>query len=330
MLICACATVLITYGYVIGLGTDLRGEHLWLVDLLRTWLTRPLGLGEDFGPFGVMLLLAAAGYALASGARVLQLLMPLLPATVVAFALAGRGAWTLPDGASAGPLDLIGNLTLISQLVPGATLLLPLGWVTLLALLGGLGVLVTNRIAQRWRWTGYLAQLVIAVDVVALADVFSGLQRAGTVAAFFPLVVIGQVIHAVRSGAVSARVGTLLALCAYAVVAVADRTVPALADWWYPVAATYAGLLFTVAMVFAGRTAASLAASPIIRWAADRSWWFLAFIGAVGHPLLDAFADVLPSWLAAVFAVLGTVIAVEFGFRVSERIAALARRRDAV
>jgi hypothetical protein len=57
----AGAAVLGTYGYVLGLllaRHDLNPEP---VATVRAWLNRPLGLGEDFGPFAVMLLLAAAG-----------------------------------------------------------------------------------------------------------------------------------------------------------------------------------------------------------------------------------------------------------------------------
>jgi hypothetical protein len=57
----AGAAVLGAYGYVLGLllaRHDLNPEP---VATIRTWLNRPLGLGEDFGPLAVMLLLAAAG-----------------------------------------------------------------------------------------------------------------------------------------------------------------------------------------------------------------------------------------------------------------------------
>ncbi|MGH3516419.1 MAG: hypothetical protein ACRDQ7_03190 [Haloechinothrix sp.] len=297
----AVALVLLVHGYLVGLWTDVHGERFWLVDLIRTWVARPLGLGEDLGPLGVMLLLAATGYSLAAGARVLAILVPAAAAAGLTFALAGHGAL------SSGPTIL--------------------AWVVLLALAGRAATAITDLIPERRQWTWYLAQLVLVVDLVALAEITPALQPAAAVAAFYPLVVIGQLIHAVRGGGLPAWAGGSLGFASYAVVVIADRTVPALDGWWYPLAASYAALLFATAVTFAGRTAAQVAAHPVARWAAHRTWWYLLFIGPVAHPALTALHTVLPTWVAVALAVIGTAVVVEAGCRLARFFAAIVTRR---
>lgn len=299
VLVGAAAAVLIGYGYLVGLWTDAHGEHLALLDLVRTWVARPLGLGEDFGPLGVLLLLAASGYAVASGARVTRLLPPLAVTAVLAL------------------------------VVPDATVLPQLWWAVALAVLGWAASMTLARAPQRWLWMGYLAQLVVAADVVALAGAFEALHSASAVAAFYPLVVAGQLIHAVRSRTIPAWAGGLFGLGCYAVLGIADHIVPAFEGWWYPVAASYAGLLLAVAVTFAGRTASTLAAHPAVRWAAERVWWLALLVGVLGHPLLTALHAVLPVGIASLLAVLGTGMAAELAHRGTELGVALVRRRRA-
>jgi hypothetical protein len=106
----AGAAVLGAYGYVLGLllaRHDLNPEP---VATIRAWLNRPLGLGEDFGPFAVMLLLAAAGLQprrlVQAGLSVLATVCVCLflyedPARLLAFLpllLVGYVTWAVVDG----------------------------------------------------------------------------------------------------------------------------------------------------------------------------------------------------------------------------------------
>jgi hypothetical protein len=78
----AGAAVLGAYGYVLGLWLtrhDLAPES---VATIRAWLNRPLGLGEDFGPLAVMLLLAATG---CQPPRLVRLCLALLATACVCF-----------------------------------------------------------------------------------------------------------------------------------------------------------------------------------------------------------------------------------------------------
>jgi hypothetical protein len=61
----AGAALLGVYGYLIALFLTRHGSEPLPLRLVRDWVSRPLGIGEDFGPVAVMLLLAATGFAAA-------------------------------------------------------------------------------------------------------------------------------------------------------------------------------------------------------------------------------------------------------------------------
>ncbi|QFU85355.1 hypothetical protein [Amycolatopsis sp. YIM 10] len=278
-LLSASAAVLTAYGYLFGQWADLHDQRFGLLDVTREWIARPLGLGEDFGPLGLMLLLVAAGYAAAAG-RALGELYPLAA------------------------------LVVIAHLLPPTAGLVPLGWVAVLALIGFLLARGTALLPARYRWTGQLAQLVLALNAVALADFVPDLSAA---AAFFPLFVAGQLLHTNRAGLLPAWACGLLIAAALAVVAIADRVVPELDGWWYPLAATYAMLLGAVAFLLAGPTADRIAANPVVRWLAERVWWLIPLYAAVGHPL----ADLLPHPAGILVAVAGVGLLAEGCHRAS-------------
>jgi hypothetical protein len=170
----AGAAVLGAYGYVLGLllaRHDLNPEP---VATIRTWLNRPLGLGEDFGPLAVMLLLAAAGL---QPRRLCQV---------------------------------------------------------------GLSVLATVCVC-----------LFVYDDPARLL-------------AFLPLLLVGYVTWSVVDGRLSALAGVPLGVGCLAVVVAADRGFPGLQPWWYPVAATFAVLLFLV-VARPGPTATAVAGHPVTR-----------------------------------------------------------------
>ncbi|WP_211358064.1 hypothetical protein [Amycolatopsis cihanbeyliensis] len=327
VLLRAGAAVLILHGYLVGLWPEQHGRSTVLLDAVREWLARPLGLGEDFGPLGLLLLLLASGYGAAAGYS-FRPLYPLVPlATLGAFALAGAGAWSAPTGARPAAIDLLGNMTLVSHLVPGATVLLPLAWVALLALVGRAAARAMSWLPRRLHWLGYLAQLVVPLNLVALSTLSEGAQQAAAVLAFYPAVVGGQLIHAARTGTLAVPAAAGLGIAGYATIALADGLVPSFAGWWYPVAAMYAGLTATVTVVFTGETASRVAGSLPVRWAASRVWGLLLWCGVIGHPLTGWLRPYLPLTAALAVAVLGTALVTELAHRVLAVITAASRRR---
>lgn len=313
-LVTAGAMILIVLSYLVGQWVELRGGQLGFLEQLNRWVGRPLGVGEDFGPLGIMLLLLAAGYAIPSSARIVRIGAIVAVGTLMAYAL-GASAWTVPGERPISSDAFLANLTLVSHVLPGTTLLLPLAWVVLLAFGGWLCSLAVKRLPRRLRWLGYLTELVLIIDVVAVAGNAPQLERLGVVASFYPLFVVGQVVRGVRARVLPAGAGILLACVAFAAVVLAEQVLPPNQGWWYPLAMAYAGLLFAIAVTFAGRTAAAIASNPVVRGTAERAWYYVVFIGAVGHPLASALASVAPVAVALPIAVVGTAVAVEIAHR---------------
>ncbi|WP_367128916.1 hypothetical protein [Saccharothrix sp. HUAS TT1] len=65
----ATGICLVVHSYLGGLWLDRHGERFVVFDEAREWLNRPLGIGEDFGVLGMMLLLLASGHAAVSARR---------------------------------------------------------------------------------------------------------------------------------------------------------------------------------------------------------------------------------------------------------------------
>lgn len=244
----ASAAVLGLYAYLVAVWFDTA--------TVREWVNRPLGLGEDFGPLAIMLLLVCTGYvAAATGFQVRRLAfvsLPLLVAGVLA-AVADRAGW-MPDG------------------VP----LVPLAWITGLQLVAWL-VALDQRL-----WPATLALLA----AVGLACLFVGdLAQLARPLAFLPLVLVGHVIWRVLNRTLPVWAGALLGTACFAAIMGVDRNFAGLAQWWYPVAATYAVLLFLVA-ARSGATADAIAAHPVTRGLGAAAEWLLLVGPIVGVAVL--------------------------------------------
>jgi hypothetical protein len=256
-LVRAAAGVLGIYAYLVG---------QWLepepVAVIREWLNRPLGLGEDFGPLAIMLLLACTGYtAAATGFQVRRLVWVCLPAVVatvcaVAANLAGLASWPETGG------------------IP----VVPLIWVT------GLQVVAWVVALDRQVWPATLV-LLAAIGVACLfADDLP--VRIGRPLAFLPLVLVGHLAWRVLDGKLPAWLGVLLGAGCFAAIIGVERSFPGLAPWWYPVAATYAVLLFLVA-VRPGPVADTVNAHPVTRGFSAAAEWLILVGPVVGVALMN-------------------------------------------
>lgn len=248
----ASAAVLGLYAFLVAPWVD--------TSAIREWVNRPLGLGEDFGPLAIMLLLVCTGYTAAATGfqtrRLAAVSLPLLVAAALAAAveLAGWTVWTVPGGA----------------------LLVPLAWVTGLQLVAWLVTL------DRRLWPTTVA-LLAAIGVACLFA--NGLPQLARPLAFLPLALIGHVVWRVLNKTLPVWAGMLLGAGCFAAVMGVDRNFAGLAQWWYPVAATYAVLLFLVA-ARPGPTADAIAAQPVIRWLGGAAEWLLLVGPVVGFAVL--------------------------------------------
>ncbi|TDV50892.1 hypothetical protein CLV71_106237 [Actinophytocola oryzae] len=233
----AAAGVLGLYGYGIGLWLARQDLNPEPVATIREWVNRPLGLGEDFGPFALMLLLLCTGFTV-------RQVVPLAVATGLAavVAVTGLTAWTMPGG------------------MP----LVPLAWLTVLQLVAWLVSL------DRLVWPSTVVVLAATVGTAVLTD----LPELARPLEFLPLALIGTATWRVLDRTIPAWAGVLLGACCLGAVVAVDENFPGLDRWWYPVAATIAVLVFLVA-VRPGRTADAIAANPVTRALSASAEWFV-------------------------------------------------------
>jgi hypothetical protein len=304
----AAAALFGVYGYLVTLWLARHGSHPEPIATVREWLSRPLGVGEDFGPLAMMLLLAATGYlAAARGFRVWRLLhayLPVLVVTVLAAAavLAGIDVWTTPPDASVTAANVAANLTFVSHLVAAKTVLVPLAWVAGLQLVAWLVAL------DRRTWPTVLVLLGATGVLCVFAD---NLAHLGRPLLFLPLVLVGHVTWRVLDRALPLWAGGLLVTAGFAAIIAVDRNFAGLAQWWYPVAATYAVLLLLVAIRTAGPTAATIAAHPVTRWLAARAEWLVLLGGVVGFAVLEPLRETVPVPLGMVAALVAVGLAAD-------------------
>ncbi|WP_199440658.1 hypothetical protein [Umezawaea beigongshangensis] len=315
----AAGAALLLYSYLWGLWSDQRGVRLALVDETREWVSRPLGIGEDGGPLGIMLLLLASGFTSvrASGAgrsvrdRLVRVYLPLVVGAAVAAALLLAGGDVLAgrDTGELSPAGAFGDVGLINYLAPGAAPVLALGWVVCVELITTLTGAVISRSGGRAVWWTPLAQLAVVGVLAAFCDPSSPLAL---LLCFWPLAVIGQLVASGTGGAAPLWPLVLAGLAAWGLVAWTERAFPDLEGWWYGLTACYAALFFT-ALVRAdlGSTRRSVG-----DWFASRSRWILVFTGTIGWALASALSA-LPPLLALVIASAATLLASECGHRAS-------------
>jgi hypothetical protein len=312
----AGAAVLICYGFLVGLWAAEHGANPWWLANMREWVNRPLRLGEDFGPLGLMLLVLCAGYA-ADGriTRLVRLYLPVLAATLLAVVLVPLGAevWTTPDDASVRPSNVVANLTLLSHVVDDKTLLVPLAWVA-----GVLAVAVLAAVGERGI-AGWLVPAGVLAAVVVLCLVARADGRLAIPLTYVPLAVFG--LAARRAGTAFPRwVGLVLMVAAFGALLGVDQAFPDGAGNWYPVAAGYAVLLFLTAVLVAGPVADATSRLVAVRWLDERVEWLVPLTGVVGFPVLGLLAGPVGFTAAAVVALAATGLVADLGYRLTRRL----------
>jgi hypothetical protein len=203
----AVGVCLVGYGYLAGLWPARHGYSPDLLVIIREWVNKPLGIGEDFGFLGVTMLLIAIGMVATP-----KLVWRLGPPLAAGLAL---GAVAMALGAHP-PVELVR---------PAAA---------------GMLFVVVWALTRRWPWLSVLLQLEVAYLMVLLgaapgADAL--LHQLGLVAEYLPALVIGQLI---RLG--SERALALGVLCV-ALPAMAEHLYRDLSGWWHALTVVYAVLL---------------------------------------------------------------------------------------
>ncbi|WP_306744183.1 hypothetical protein [Saccharothrix yanglingensis] len=276
----AVSVLLIAYSHLVGLWPVRHGHSPDFVVLVRLWVNRPTGFGEDFGFLGTALLLLVLGH-LVGPAPWSHWVRPLRRAAVavtcaaaVAALLWLLGADPLLDVSVTAPVAAVGVYAVLAAAVRPLT-----------------------RVSQALAILVLAEAACVLVLVGGWADQAGGpevLRRLGPVAALLPLVVLGRLARAVRAGAVHTAAGGALGLLCVVLLVVSDLAVPDLAAYWHPLGGTLALLLFLIALP----RGASLAATAPVRWLGDRALPLCLAVPVVGYPVAGVVAHLLPALVA--------------------------------
>jgi hypothetical protein len=269
----ATGACLVVYSYLGGLWLDRHGQRFDPVDEVREWLNRPLGLGEDFGVLGLMLLLLASGYSAVSRFAAAPDDNDPEAATSVQEARRASGFDLARLVRIAVPLGVGAALAAVFRLLDADVLLRPLAWVIGIELVVWLSGVLAVRVAA---WTVPLVQL-LAVASVLLADGIS--PQLAVAVVLYPLAVLGQVFGDRRLPSWAAW---LFGLAVWALLAWTEHVYPPVAPWWYPLTALIAVLFFLAAL----RADDTVGVRPAIRWLAGRARWLLVLTGGLGWAVL--------------------------------------------
>ncbi|KOX35245.1 hypothetical protein ADK67_02130 [Saccharothrix sp. NRRL B-16348] len=306
----AAAVCLIAYSYLVGLWLDRHGHSSDLVLVVRNWVNRPTGVGEDFGFLGVALLLMVAGFTISGAARAAG--TGRLP---FATRLARRGLPALVLAAAVGALLLaVGAEPLVD---PAITT--PVGAVALFALL----LLVLLPLHHRFPGLAVFVQLEV-VCLLVLAGGWAtstgehdALRVIGLTAALVPLATLGQIAWLFRTELLFRWHALVLGLLCLALLVLAERVFPESAAFWRPLAAGYALLLFLIALP----RGASIAATRVVRWLDSRALPLFVSIPVVGYAVLGVQHLVVTPALAIPISLTCTCLAAELLHRCRKRLA---------
>ncbi|WP_309110074.1 hypothetical protein [Saccharothrix sp.] len=288
----AAGVCLVAYSYLAGLWPSRHGSTPEFVAVVRAWLNKPTGLGEDFGYLGTALLVLIAGYAitgaLCTGRRALlvRAAVPLVAAAALGGVLFLVGAQPLVDVAVAAPVGAVLLFTALTAAVlpllrvhPVLAVFVLLEVACVIALVGG--------------WLG--------------GDGGSAAARAaGAAAALVPLLAFGQLSWLFRANRLPAAHGVALGVLCLALTVPSDLLFPEYTGFWRPLGGVVAALLFLIALP----RGEAFAATRPVRWVADRAWPLALAVPVVGYPVLGLLAA-LPFALALPVAVAATGAAAE-------------------
>jgi hypothetical protein len=268
----ATGVCLVVYSYLGGLWLDRNGLRFGLVDEVREWLNRPLGIGEDFGMLGLMLLLLASGYSAVSGSPPAD---PAVPGSTTSGPVITRPTMVGLDlrrmARIAVPLGVAAVLAAVFRLLDVEVLIRPLAWVVGIELV----IWLTGALTARTNaWLVPVSQLLVVAGVLLAGGVSPQLA---VPVVLFPLAVLGQVIGRLPGWAV-----LLFGLACWGLLVWTEHVYPGVATWWYPLTALYAVLYFLVTL----RTDTTVGTQPVVRWLAGHARWLLVLTGTLGWAVL--------------------------------------------
>ncbi|MEU7480173.1 hypothetical protein AB0A63_29610 [Lentzea sp. NPDC042327] len=283
----ALGTALVAYSVLGGLWLNRHGHSPeWLV-VVREWVNRPLGLGEDFGLLGLSLLLVCAGHLLFAramstglprflGRLAWQAGLPLVVAVVlgVLFSLFADPLPLVVDYRENPPALAVLAVVVFAVLCTGSAVLLPRRPVVAVA-----------------------AQLTVVVVLLVVAGV-ADLDQLAILTALVALPICGELQLLLRTGLGRFWEVAPLVLVCFVVPAVTEHLFRTAALWWFTVAAVVAFMLVQLAVKGEPHTARP---RPV-DWLVSRAFPLVLLCGVLAYPLLGLlplpfnYLVALPVW----------------------------------
>lgn len=306
-----------------------NAEPLGASSVIDDFLVTPLRLDQDLRFFGAALIFIGTGFLAARSAarrsigeyaarRVLRVFPPLWFAVLLAWALVALGQ-PVPGADDAPVEDLLSGLVLANFFQSPATVLVGAAWALLPILAVYVLVASLLPVFRRNPWLAIAIQVTVfsvLLSIMPNVDAVAA-EAGGTIGAFGPAVVLGEVIWLVWSGHSPLWVGGCLGVACWVVFTWAGR-LGYHGGEAYPLALAYAFLLVAAAVQLG-----DLVRHAPIDYLASRSYGILLTHHAVTAAVLAALAEHVHSAMAVVAAVAATLVAAELLHQAVERPAAL-------
>lgn len=335
----AAGVVLVLYSYLVALWPVRHGFTPDVVLATREWLSFPLGVGADFGLFGIGLLLAAGGFwacdrltrpGLGRGRLLWQVVargyLPYVLACTLSYLLLLGNAepFTEPRRPDPEPGTLPLNLLLAERLA-GHDSLIGLGWAVAAAFLTAVLIALTAPLLTRSRWlalTGLAVQLVVISAVVLTAAAAGGwYHKLGELTTWCMFALVGQLAWVVRRHPGSGWPAGPIGVGCLAVFVAAEHGYQLLAEQWLPVTLLFVALVVLLA-ARAPAHGGKADSNRVVRWLGSRAYPAVLLACALGYPLVGGlYYAKLPFGFAVLIAIAVTLALAEAVHRLSVVIA---------
>ena len=191
-----------------------RGRAWTVADLLNVSLVESLHLIKDLEVVGVSLFLLVTGLVVTQAAtketpgqfgarRAVRILPALWVAVAVAFPLVNSGLLRPGEGTGpVGPLTLLSNMTLVEFFLSPHVILIGSTWTLVVQVAFYAFTALTIPILRRWPWLVPALGATVCSVVLSLVWDARGMayEWIGVIAAYMPMIFIGQVVALARSG----------------------------------------------------------------------------------------------------------------------------------
>jgi exopolysaccharide production protein ExoZ len=321
------ASTVVVWAHLVGWFGS-RGRSWGPVDFEERWVAQPLHLTAALLFDGVAVFMLISGVVVTQVAdregpatflyrRLVRILPPMLVATTgiwilinLGFPLAESGQRTMNVG------QLFGSFVFAGFFHDPTYIPLGVVWTLLVQIAFYVYVSATIPLLRRQPWLPPAAAVTVAVVVLSI---FGGTpavagHQVGVLAAYLPVLCIGQLISLVRTGRVHPVAGAVIGVANLGVFVWADKL-----GFTFTGEGTVATLAVAVlAVIVLMPLRGPLFTSAVVRGWAARTYAIFLVHQAAMYPLLDALAPVLGNGAAVLVSLLAAAAAAEILYRLVE------------